>query len=220
MTPLLSPDIERYVHDHTRARPALFDELRDVTHATMESPNMQVGRVEGGLLKMLVAITGARRVLEVGTFTGYSALCMAEALPDDGELITCDKDPEATRVARSFFDRTPHGKKISIRVGDALTTIRALPNGTTFDLAFIDADKERYSDYYEEIVPRLRPGGLLVADNTLWSGTVVAPETESARAIASFNQRVTADPRVENVLLSVRDGIMLARKLGAPEKVP
>src|SRR4051812_11681146 len=111
---LISAELDGYVHDHTRARPPIFDELRDVTYGSMRSPEMQVGRVEGGFLKMLVALMGARRVLEVGTFTGFSALSMAEALPDDGELITCDLDPEATKIARSFFDRTPHGKKIQI----------------------------------------------------------------------------------------------------------
>ncbi|HLM74994.1 MAG TPA: class I SAM-dependent methyltransferase [Polyangiaceae bacterium] len=210
---LIDPAIDRYVHDHTRARPALFDELREVTYASMEDPQMQVGRVEGGLLKLLVAVSGARRVVEIGTFTGYSALSMAEGLPDDGELITCDINPEAARVAQSFFDRSPHGKKISLRLGDALETLRKLPRDLSIDLAFIDADKERYVDYYEEIVPRLRKNGLIAADNTLWSGSVVDPQTESARAIARYNDHVMADPRVENVLLSVRDGLMLARKL-------
>jgi caffeoyl-CoA O-methyltransferase len=156
---------------------------------------------------------GARRVLEIGTFTGYSALCMAEGLPDDGELITLDRDPEATRVARDFFDRSPHGRKIRLALGDALESLRALPASSPFDLAFIDADKERYLDYYEEILPRLRPGGLLVADNTLWSGRVLDPQAATDRAIAAFNARLTSDPRVENVLLPVRDGLMLARKL-------
>lgn len=213
MTRILSPELEQYLHDHTRAQAPIFDELREVTYATMRSPHMQVGRVEGALLKMLVAVSGARRVLEIGTFTGYSALCMAEALPEGGELITCDRDPEATRIARSFFDRTPHGEKITIRLGDALETVRALPRDAPIDLAFIDADKEGYINYYEEIVPRLRPGGLVAADNTLWSGEVVSPQSGSAKAIAAFNARVTSDGRVENVLLSVRDGIMLARKL-------
>jgi caffeoyl-CoA O-methyltransferase len=210
---LLAPEIDQYVHDHTRARPEIFDELREVTYSSMEDPQMQVGRVEGTLLKMLVALSGARRVLEIGTFTGYSALCMAEALPADGELITCDRDPRALEVARSFFDRTPYGARIQTRLGDALASIQALPETPAFDLAFIDADKERYVAYYEAILPRLRSGGLLVADNTLWSGAVVAPQTDSARAIVAFNDRVTSDPAVENVLLSVRDGVMLVRKL-------
>jgi caffeoyl-CoA O-methyltransferase len=213
MKPLIDPDIERYAHDHTRPRPPLFDELRELTFSTVHDPNMQVGRIEGAFLKLLASLAGARRALEVGTYTGYSALCIAEALPDDGELITCDRDPEVTRIARSFFDRSEHGKKIRIALGDALETVRALPMEPAFDLAFIDADKERYVDYYEALLPLLRPGGLLVADNTLWSGEVLAPTTQSARAIVHFNDHVTGDPRVENVLLSVRDGVMLVRKL-------
>lgn len=212
MTPIVSPELELYIEQHTRARPPLFDELREVTYAKMASPQMQVGRVEGGFLKMLVGVSGARRVLEIGTFTGYSALSMAEALPDDGKLVTCDIDPEATKIARSFFDRSPHGKKIEIRLGDALDTLRGLPPNEPFDFVFLDADKERYSAYYEAILPLLRPGGLLVADNTLWSGRVLSPSHPSDHAIVAFNALVTADPRVENVLLSVRDGMMLARK--------
>lgn len=214
MTPIVPPEIEQYVHDHTTPRPPLFDELRERTYATMKSPHMQVGRVEGALLKMLSGLVGARRVLEVGTFTGYSALCLAEGMPDDGELITCDIDPAAVEVARSFFARSPHGKKIQVRLGDALETIRALPADPPLDLVFLDADKERYVDYYELAIPRLRPGGLLVADNTLWSGRVLAPNAATDHAIVAFNRHVTEDPRVENVLLSVRDGVMIAKKLG------
>jgi caffeoyl-CoA O-methyltransferase len=213
MTPLLSPDLERYVHDHTRPRPALLDALREHTFAFVDDPQMQVGRVEGTLLKLLVALMGARRVIEIGTYTGYSALCMAEGLPDDGELLTLDRDPVATRVARDFFDQSPHGRKIRVVLGDALESLQALPQSPSFDMAFLDADKERYLDYYEELLPRLRPGGLLVADNTLWSGRVLDPKAASDRAIAAFNARLTGDPRVENVLVPVRDGLMLARKL-------
>jgi caffeoyl-CoA O-methyltransferase len=211
---LIDPALDRYVHEHTRPRPPLFDELRDYTYAHVPDPQMQVGRVEGTLLKMLVGLMGARRVLEIGTFTGYSALSMAEALPEDGEVLTCDRDPEAARIARSFFDRSEHGRKIRIALGDAIETVRALPEAPAFDLAFIDADKERYVDYYELILPRLRRGGLLVADNTLWSGRVLAPAAKSDHGIVAFNDRVNTDPRVENVLLPVRDGIMLARKVG------
>jgi caffeoyl-CoA O-methyltransferase len=212
---LVAPEIEQYAHDHTTPRPPLFDELREVTYGSMSSPGMQVGRVEGTLLKTLCAIMGARRVLEVGTFTGFSALSMAEALPDDGVLITCDIDPKAAKIAQSFFDRSPHGKKISLRLGPAVDTIRALPEDPPFDLIFLDADKERYLDYYELGLPRLRRGGLLVADNTLWSGHVLSPreDQETDLAIVAYNRRVAEDPRVENVLLSVRDGIMVARKL-------
>jgi len=213
MVPIVPPEIEAYAHDHTSPRPALFDELRERTYTSMASPHMQVGRVEGTLLKLLCALAGARRVLEVGTFTGYSALCMAEALPEGGEVVTCDIDPRAVEIARSFFARSPHGHKIRVCLGDALETLRALPMEPTFDVVFLDADKERYAAYYELVLPRLRPGGLIVADNTLWSGKVLAPGAETDRAIVGFNARVAEDPRVENVLLSVRDGIMLARKL-------
>lgn len=212
MTPIVSPEIEQYVHEHTSPRPPLFDDLRERTYASMASPHMQVGRVEGALLKMLCAISGARRVLEIGTFTGFSALSMAEALPEGGELVTCDINPEAIAVARSFFDRSPHGAKIRVCLGDAIETIRSLPDDP-FDLVFLDADKERYSAYYDLTLPRLRTGGLLVADNTLWSGRVLSPSAATDQAIVAFNRKVTADPRVENVLLSVRDGIMIARKL-------
>ena len=208
---LLDPALDEYTHDHTTPRGPLFDALREVTFSTMESPHMQVGRVEGALLALLCRLMGARRVLEIGTFTGFSALSMAEALPDDGVLLTCDVDPMATTTARSFFDRSPHGRKITILLGPALATIAELPPDP-FDLAFIDADKEHYTDYYEAILPRMRGGGLIVADNTLWSGRVLAPQATTDHAIVRFNDHVTADPRVENVLLSVRDGMMLARK--------
>jgi caffeoyl-CoA O-methyltransferase len=205
------PEIDAYAHDHTRARPQLFDELRAYTYDKVASPQMQVGRVEGSLLKMLAALAGARRILEIGTFTGYSALCMAEALPEDGELVTCDKSQEFTAVAQQFFAKSPHGKKIHVALGDALDTLKALTG--PFDLAFIDADKARYVDYYEAILPLLRAGGLVAADNVLWSGEVLDPQSDDARGLCAFNDRVTADPRVENVLLTLRDGLMLARKL-------
>lgn len=213
MTDIVLPGLDAYVEAHTQPRPEIFDELRTVTYGSMKSPHMQVGRVEGTFLEMLCALMGARRVLEIGTFTGYSALCIARALPDDGELVTLDIDPEATRIAQSFFDRVPYGKKIRIVLGDALTSLRALPTTEPFDLVFLDADKERYVDYYELVLPMLRKGGLLVADNTLWSGRVLAPVAPSDIAITRFNDAVTADARVQNVLLSVRDGMMLARKL-------
>ena len=213
MRDIVLPGLDAYVEAHTKPRPEIFDELRTVTYGSMESPHMQVGRVEGTFLEMLCTLMSARRVLEIGTFTGYSALCMARALPDDGELVTLDIDPKATTIAQSFFDRVSYGKKIRIVLGDALTSLQALPTKEPFDLVFMDADKERYPDYFELVLPRLRKGGLLVADNTLWSGRVLAPVAASDLAITRFNDIVTADARVQNVLLSVRDGMMLARKL-------
>ena len=172
---------------------------------------MQVGRVEGSLLKMLASLVSARRVLELGTYTGYSSLCMAEALPDDGKLITCDYSEEYTAVARRFFAKSPHGHKIELRMGDALATVEALDE-EPFDMAFVDADKERYPLYYEAILPRIRTGGLMVFDNVLWSGAALDPQEGSDRGIAALNDRVQNDPAVDNVMLTVRDGILLARK--------
>ena len=214
MKAFLAPELEAYLHEHTRAPSPIFDELRERTYAEVSSPQMQVGRVEGALLRNLAFAIGARRILEIGTFTGFSGLSMAEALPDDGELITCDIDPKATAIARSFFDRTPHGKKIRIVLGPALETLATLTAqaGPLFDMVFLDADKAHYPAYYEAALPLLRQGGLLLGDNALWSGEVLAPQTTDAKAIATFNDLVTRDPRVDNVLLPVRDGIMLVRK--------
>lgn len=213
MKSIIGEELEAYVEAHTSPRPPLFDELKKDTLAKTKHPWMQVGRVEGTLLSLLVRLSRARRIIEIGTFTGYSALSMAEALPEDGKIITCDRDPEATTIAREYFAKSPHGKKIELRLGDALETIRSLAPDETFDLAFLDADKLRYLDYYEALLPKIVSGGLIVADNTLWSGQVLSPTTADDRGICAYNDHVTADPRVENVLLAVRDGIMVARKL-------
>lgn len=202
--------IEEYAYDHTTPGAELFERLRDETYATMSAPNMQVGRIEGQFLKTLVRLTGARTVLEIGMFTGYSGLMMAEGLPDDGRLITCDVDPKAQEIASRYFAQSPHGRKIEIRMGPALDTIKSLEG--PLDMVFIDADKGNYSNYYEACMPLVRPGGLIVADNVLWSGEVLDPQDEDSRAIVAFNERVQADPRVENVCLTVRDGVMLAWK--------
>jgi caffeoyl-CoA O-methyltransferase len=207
---LVPAPIEEYAQSHSEPTSPLLDALREETYARMRSPQMQVGRMEGAFLRMLVRLARARRVLEVGTFTGYSALCMAEGLPDDGELVTCDVDAEAVAVGQRHWAQSPHGRKIHARLGPALETMATLVG--PFDLAFIDADKTNYTRYYEAALPLLRPGGLVVADNTLWSGRVLAPETESDRAIVAFNAHVARDTRVEKVLLTVRDGMMLALK--------
>ena len=208
----INQQIGEYAHDRTTPESKLFQRLRDETYARMSAPGMQVGRIEGQFLKMLVRLTGARRVLEIGMFTGYSALMMAEGLPEDGRLITCDVDPKAEEIASRYFAESPHGRKIEIRMGPALDTIKGLDG--PLDMVFIDADKGNYSNYYDACMPLVRPGGLIVADNVLWSGRVLKAEDadEDTRAIVAFNEKVQSDPRVENVCLTVRDGIMLAWK--------
>ncbi|PCC67931.1 caffeoyl-CoA O-methyltransferase [Nannocystis exedens] len=214
MIPLIGPDLAAYVDAHTTAESPLLARLRAETQASLAAPQMQVGHVEGALLRILVAISRARDVLEIGTYSGYSGLAMASALPDDGKLVTCDIDPVATAVARRYFAESGHGHKIDLRLAPALDTIAELAaEGRRFDLVFIDADKHNYVNYWNAALPLVPVGGLVVADNTLWSGKVVAPKDDKDRAIVAFNSHVAADPRVEHVLLSVRDGIMLARKL-------
>jgi caffeoyl-CoA O-methyltransferase len=212
MIPVVPKPIEDYCLAHTSPTDPLLEELAGYTRAHCKMPQMLTGPVEGTFLRMLVQTSGARRILEIGTFTGYSALSMAAGLPDDGELVTCDIDPDTNAIARSFWARSPHGGKISPRLGPALDTLATLPVDPAFDFVFIDADKENYLKYYETILPRLRPGGLIAADNTLWSGKVLDPREPSDHAIVAFNDQVSRDPRVEHVLLSVRDGVLLIRK--------
>lgn len=202
--------VEQFAHDHTEPENDLYVRLRDETYAEMDSPQMQVGRIEGRFLKMLVRLTGARRILEIGMFTGYSGLMMAEGLPDDGQLITCDVNPRAEAIARRYFSESPHGHKIEVRMGPALETIKSLT--APIDMVFIDADKTNYSNYYEAVLPLLKPGGLIVADNVLWSGRVLNPASADDHAIVAFDKLVQSDSRVENVCLTVRDGMMLAWK--------
>jgi len=208
---LVPEEIERYAMAHTTPLPPLLEELIAVTQERFgRQARMLSGQLEGTLLQMLIASMGARRVLEIGTFTGFAAQMMAAALPDDGELITCDVDPKAIEVARTYFERSPHGHKILLREGPALETMRSLE--PAFDLVFIDADKENYINYYEKTLPLLAPNGLIVVDNVLWSGRVLDPKDESDHAIVAFNNHVAQDERVTQVVLTVRDGVMLVRK--------
>jgi caffeoyl-CoA O-methyltransferase len=210
---LLSDDLTAYVHEHTTPEAPLFVELREETYAKLASPQMQVGRVEGRFLELMVRVTAARRVLEVGTFSGYSALAMAAGLPDDGKLITCDVDPVATEIAKRYWARAPWGHKIELRLGDAKASLeRMRADKERFDLVFIDADKQGYIQYFELALDMLPVGGVILADNVLWSGRVLDPESESDHAIVRYNEHVKHEPRVEHVMLSVRDGIMFCRK--------
>ncbi len=202
--------IELYCRKNTTPESQLLHELVDETYARTAYPEMQIGHLEGAFLRMLVRLIRAKRVLELGTFTGYSSLVMAQALPEDGKLITCDIDPEATEIAKRYWSRSPHGNKIELRLGPALETLRNIKG--PFDLVFIDADKENYINYWELCMPKTRSGGLIVIDNVLWSGGVLEPEDETDRAIAEFNRHVYNDERVEVVMLPLRDGVTLAWK--------
>lgn len=210
MNDFIDARVEQFARDHTEPESNLHVRLREETYREMDHPQMQVDVIEGRFLKMLVRLTGARTILEIGMFTGYSALMMAEGLPDDGQLITCEVDPKAEAIARRYFSESPHGHKISVRMGPALKTIRTLSG--PLDLVFIDADKANYSNYYEASLPLLKPGGLIIADNVLWSGRVLDPKEADDHAIVAFDRMVQSDPRVENVCLTVRDGMMLAWK--------
>jgi caffeoyl-CoA O-methyltransferase len=203
--------VEGYAEAQTTPDGELFERLAEETRAKTTAPQMMVGRIEGQFLATLVALKHARRVLEFGTFTGYSSISMASALPDDGELITCDVDPEATAIARRYMDESGQGHKIDIRLGPALETVQTLEG--PFDVVFIDADKPNYKNYYEASLPLMADDGLLIADNVLWSGRVVEPDgDESTVAIKEFNDYVAADERVVSVMLTVRDGMTLVRK--------
>ena len=203
--------IEAYAIAHSDDSPPIYDALRDETWRDQEMARMQVGSMEGRLLRMLVRLSGARRALEIGTFTGYSALSIAEGLPDDGTLLCCDVDPETSAIAQRYFDQAPWGHRIRLVLGPALETIAA--QSGPWDFVFIDADKGNYVAYYEAVLPSMPSGGLVVADNVLWSGRVLNPQADSDHALVRFNQHVKSDPRVERVMLPVRDGITIARKL-------
>ncbi len=214
MIPLVAKHIEDYARKHSSKMDDVMGELERYTSANIPMSQMLVGPLEAAFLRLLVASTNAKRILEVGTYTGYSSLAMAAALPDDGEVITCDIDPKAVAVAKGFHARSSHGSKIRIAVGPALDTIQSL-NGP-FDLVFIDADKTNYLNYFHAVLPLLRVNGLIVADNTLWSGRVTDPATqhdESTAAIHLFNQTVVEHPQCECVQLPVRDGMTLIRKV-------
>jgi len=203
--------IEEYVRRRTTVPDPLFEDLRKETYAKTANPRMQVGMVEGRFLKLLVQLSGAKRILEFGTFTGYSALMMASGLHEGGVLYTLDKDEVTNAIARKYFSRAPYGDKIRPLMGDARETMKRIE--APIDMAFIDADKTSYDIYYEEVMGRLlRPGGLVLLDNTLWGGSVTEPSDEDGRAIDAINRKIAKDPRVEAVLLTVRDGITIARK--------
>ncbi|NJL71541.1 MAG: methyltransferase domain-containing protein [Candidatus Competibacteraceae bacterium] len=212
MLTLTKPGIEEYAESKSEPVSALLSKLARDTYETMPVPWMLTGRLEGRFLKMMVQISAARNVLEIGMFTGYSALSMAEGLPEGGTVTTLDIDPACIEFAKSYFERSPFGGRIEVVAGPALESLNKLSG--PFDFVFIDADKVNYQNYYEAVLPKLTRGGVILVDNVLYSGYVVDPHTtdENARAIAAFNDFVAADERVDRVMLTIRDGVYLIRK--------
>ncbi|MDQ3679062.1 MAG: class I SAM-dependent methyltransferase [Actinomycetota bacterium] len=212
MTEIVNPEVESYAADHTTPPAPLLGELAAETERSLDLPQMMVGALEGRFLETLVFAMGARLVLEIGTFSGYSALSMASGLPTDGRIVTCDLDPRALEVARRFVEASPHAARIDIRQGPAQETLARLEG--PFDLVFIDADKTNYANYYEAVLPKLAERGLIVVDNTLWGGAVLddTDQSEDAVAIRAFNERVRHDERVVCVQLPIRDGVTLVRR--------
>lgn len=213
MGSIFKQSLHKYIIKVTSPESPLLENLRKETDLVIGMAHFLTGPVEGKFLQLLVKISNAKNCLEIGTFTGYSALCIASGLPDDGKLITCEISQTHADFAKKYFDKSKHGKKIEIRVGEATKTIPTLEND--FDFIFIDADKENYPVYYDMLIPKLRSGGIMVVDNALWHGEVVAHVDAQSKAIHSLNMKARDDVNVETVMLSVRDGIMLIRKLDA-----
>lgn len=210
---IVNPALSDYLVAHSEPADDVLRDLAEETHRDLaRQSGMQISHDEGELLTMLVRLTGARQAVEVGTFTGYSSICVARGLPSDGHLLCCDVSEEYTSVARRYWERAGVADKIELRIAPAVETLSSLPSEPYLDFAFIDADKTGYASYVEEILPRLRPGGLMVLDNMLWHGEVLDPESDDGRAVAELNAALVADDRVDVVLLPVRDGVSLARK--------
>lgn len=219
MTPrsfLLSAELADYVRASSEppdeVAAALIAETAEMAARGEASPTLQIAPEQGALMQLLTTAVGARRAIEIGTFTGFSALCIARGLPADGSLLCLDNNAEWTAVARRYWDRAGVGDRVELRLGDALETLRALPAVETFDLAFVDADKTGYAGYVAELHPRMNPNGIVLLDNTLRAGRVLAPRDESDRALVELNAALAADPRWETALMPLADGLTLLRK--------
>jgi len=208
---LVPKEIEKYVAEHTSPVSPLLEKIEKETYAKTSSPQMLSGKVEDRLLQLLIRISGAKKVVEIGTFTGYSALMMAEGLPEDGELITLEISKEYAKIAKRYFEKSPYADKITLILGPAIDALRDF-HDESIDFVFIDADKKLYSLYYKESLRILKKGGLIAVDNTLWNGRVLSPQDDNSQAIARFNEMVRRDKGVEKVMLTIRDGLYLIRK--------
>ena len=210
----LSPILETYIANHSEDEPELLQELTRETHLKVIQPRMITGHFQGRVLSMLSKIIHPKYILEIGTYTGYSALCLTEGLQKDGELHTIEVNEELYPMQRRYFDKSGYGSQIHQHIGDALDIIPNLPQ--TFDLVFIDAQKVNYDAYFEAVIQKTRPGSIILSDNVLWSGKVVEPLQQSDKAteaLLAYNQKLKEDNRVETVLLPIRDGLTLSRVL-------
>jgi caffeoyl-CoA O-methyltransferase len=205
--------IADYVDAHTDDVSILLEELMAETENITGRSFWSIGKVEGKLLQLLIKISRTQRAVEVGTFTGYSALVIAEALPEDGILTTCENSREYADIARRYFNKSPYGRKINLKLGPALQSLKNIPANSE-DFVFIDADKPSYGDYFDEALRILGPGGLIFVDNVFWRNKIFKPKitNENAKAIAAFNEKVRQEDRVEKLMLSIRDGVYLMRK--------
>ncbi|RZS98538.1 O-methyltransferase [Cecembia calidifontis] len=211
----ISPELLKYCEQHTTEEDPLLKWITRETHAKVLMPRMISGHLQGKTLELFVKLLKPKTILEIGTYTGYSGICMARGLNEAGKLITLDINDELETMVRNFFEKSGLSHKIDYRLGDALKIIPSLEGN--FDMVFIDADKNNYINYYNLVIDRVSPGGIIIADNVLWSGKVVLKEGQKidkdTKIILEYNRMVQEDPRVENVLLPIRDGLMIARKL-------
>lgn len=210
----ISEAINNYSEQHSEVESPLLNELNRETHLKALSPRMLSGHLQGRVLSFISKLASPKNILEIGTYTGYSALCLAEGLQADGKLITIDPNEETNVMAANYFQRSDYAKQIELKAGDATKIIPTLSQ--TFDIVFIDADKRNYALYFDLVIDQVKKGGLIITDNVLWSGKVLMNEKEmdvDTKAIHDFNKKVNEDKRVSNLLLPVRDGLMLMMKL-------
>ena len=208
----INKEIEYYISNHTNKESDLLSKLNRETWAKVLMPRMLSGHIQGQVLSLFSNITNPTNIIEIGTYTGYSALCLAEGLKADGELHTIDINEEHTMVAEKYFNKSKFSKNINQHIGNAIDIIPKI--NKKFQLAFIDADKENYSNYFDLLIDKIDINGIIIADNVLWSGKVTKSTMDKeTRELDSYNKKVNSDPRVENVLLSVRDGLMICRKI-------
>jgi predicted O-methyltransferase YrrM len=208
----ISPELEQYAGIHTSPESELLARINRETHLEVLQPRMLSGHLQGRLLSLMAKLLRPNRILEIGTYTGYSALCLAEGLPPEGKLVTVDVNAELHTRVQGYFNASDFNAQIDYRIGDAMKIIPTLTD--TWDLVFIDADKKNYLNYYDLVIDHVRPGGIILADNVLWSGKVIDPKAKDPETelLRTYNERIHQDERVENILLPIRDGIMVARK--------